>query len=691
MDTTNENDSSDQDEDYDRSTTSSFHISVTFGNSKNNSLVQGPSASPLTKSGSFYGQPSSRQKNVEHCYHSPFAGQNETKHCSRHQHQLQTTIIGETLGNTRNIIRSKSKSNKTNTTTESSGGKSFRFVEPHPNHKSALFVNLSTTKNSIEGGNHHNLKREQQQLFISPDLNLSYDTSSTLKSPYSSSSSSSSGSPIGTTRAATSPPDSVLTSDSSSYELLGSDNDSLSFCGPIQNSDGAMSHSCNFINWMSVGRTSRRASSATPTSSSTNSTTTTTTTSSIASKDLTTSTTGGGNDTRAGATSAASQQHAARRASSSEGLNNNNSNQQDRQGSLLGARSSSGNHLAISDSVETICETDQTQTNSFSSRCNQLPVANVAPLQIENDSPTPFDDDLDELKPVLSVCYPAMDLEEELKLEQECLALEEEANYWERQVEELERKQYDSGVSRQLVERIIEGRRELRELELQLLEMNFNENEFWDNLGASRNQSHHNQHRSAPSTDLKILEKKYKPTGAASKFGSHLKPGQENTADILNVVPPSGSLQHRQYLNKASSGTDTSDYSQLPRFVDQQHSHRLGAGPFLDGSAFRGSNHQDCKHHSRHRHQRHLHHHQQIYQHTSSSSQRVSRRQENHQQSIYMQLDGGGACGEKLRGPNNRSCSSPIRPNHFKDEFKPPKAVIVQDSSSTASSSTSPQ
>lgn len=59
-----------------------------------------------------------------------------------------------------------------------------------------------------------------------------------------------------------------------------------------------------------------------------------------------------------------------------------------------------------------------------------------------------------------------------LKLEEECRDLELEAQYWEEKVEELERKQYAPEVPETLVESIIQHRKELRNLGLQLYQQN---------------------------------------------------------------------------------------------------------------------------------------------------------------------------------------------------------------------------
>lgn len=240
------------------------------------------------------------------------------------------------------------------------------------------------------------------------------------------------------------------------------------------------------------------------------------------------------------------------------------------------------------------------------------------PLEIEVDSPisdlSQPDDilqvDLDNLSQSDDKLHVDMDnlnhandilKEYDLSYEEECRRLEEKVEYWEQKIAELERKRFADDVSRTLVESIIKQRREIRELEFQLCKQNLEQS-------------------------------------AASKFGSQIKPGQENTADILNAVPPSGSLQHRQYL---------SNIHRHPQQYQEQ----------------------------RHVYQDHQHH----------SSRHVSRRRE-HQ--VYVQL--GNHLADRKIMPDDASSrlrSSPIRPNHFKDDFRSAQVIISQDSSSTASSS----
>ena len=383
---------------------------------------------------------------------------------------------------------------------------------------------------------------------------------------------------------------------------------------------------------------------------------------------------------------------------------------------LTSNRSASGNHLPNSASVETVCGNDQTQTN-IGSKFAPRPDVFVQPA-IEIDSPQmdlaiPFSasnhpislDDIDQID---------MD---NLRLEDECRALEAQALFWEQKIEDLERKQFADDVPRTLVDSIIKHRRELRDLEYQLYRITLDSEEsdtfsyegkmsqtmnWLDEISPSdqspvlmvdpqvcyMNDASCVNNRASELDDLNVAGIKI-----SNKFGSHLKPGQENTANVLDAVPPPRSLQHRQYLNKASSGTDSSEYSQLPSY--NQHSHKI----VRHHQVAHGDEHsmeEDTRNSHgfhRHQHQHHQHHHHRQRHH---QQKRISRRevqpqqlsQQQKSQQLYVQLERTES-GD-LQSPS-RQRASPIRPNHFKCQFRSPH-VIAQDSSSTTSpSSSSPQ
>lgn len=643
----------------------SVRIRFTIGNNSATSLKSNTESSDNDpKSASTF-------QDVEHHDHSSFTEQNKTS-------QTECQISCRAFSN-----RKK--------------GRSFKFIEPK-NHKSALFVNLS-------GNSVNNLEGTEKQLFISPKL-----------------------SPI--TTSCTSLPISESTLDSSSYELIDweeekkgiEEGDRLSksicsFVGPFHKIadviDSNMSHSCNFINWMSGTR--RKASSIT-TSLQSNS--------AEAIKDDVS-----GDNLSPPKSSKprgiGPNQQAGRRALSSEQLDR----PEPSESSLLSSnRTTSGNHLAMGASVETVCGSDQTQTKSGSEFVPRNS-ATVQPLEIEIGSPQ-----MDHAVSPFSASSHPVSLDDILKIEmddfrfeEEFKALEAEAQYWEQKVESLERQQFAEDVPRTLVDSIIKHRRELRDLEYEIykraLEYEIDkralDSEESDILSCEGRLSQKWLDDSSPSDLQSPVGNKYIDTQmypmndvdcidnqlvedmdeslnlcdarASGKFGSQLKPGQENTADVLDAIPPPSSLQRRQYLNRASSGTDTSEFSQLPTFNQHAHKlvrhHQINYQPFSHGEE-RFSNDDIVKNHEHHHRRRHHHHHH--HQQSSSSQHRSSRRIVHQQRQLYVHVDKPEGGKINSTSPNRGPRASPIRPDHFKSEFRSPHVVAAQDSSSTASSS-SPQ
>jgi hypothetical protein len=274
-----------------------------------------------------------------------------------------------------------------------------------------------------------------------------------------------------------------------------------------------MSHNCNFFSWVMVNNPPATNSSSAPkTKNSTHS-----------------------NTTRK-YDSPAMHQQSSRRASSSEDLN--------QPVAQLLTRSSSGHHLAIGNSVETVCG-DRTNPN----RPNKL-LTNVSqPLTIEIDSPVDESENTSLFSAENDILLQQNnDLQEqELEELEKLRELEREAEYWAQIEEAAIRKQYRDDVPRTLVENIIKLHKEIREFEIQ------------DYNQRLREQCLYHDDRGDLCFDETRIKDDYEPglwsrlSPSLGKFGSHIEPGQENTADILSCVPPSGSLQYRQYLSKASS------------------------------------------------------------------------------------------------------------------------------------------
>lgn len=617
---------------------------------------------------------SSSSRNIEHqnhghCNHHPWSRLYETKQSN---HQIIDDYIErspdchQSVGDNLNQV------------------KLYRYIEPQ-NHKSALFVNLSDK-------NHNSEDQGDRHLFISPTLN------DQPASPASSS-------------------NSTPCSSTSSYEILdvGEVQSELEIGREVQveddkpgasannkNLDDDMSHGCNFINWMSASR--RRASSVTPSGQM------------------------GANGT------GQAPPPTGRNAASTDDLMIVVNNNQQTDSSPKQNRSSSSNRLGVSN--ETVCAIERNK------RPPKTPATDFVhlnmPLEVEIDSPDPGLAHPVSIDDILQIDINTT------RLEEECQELEAQARYWEEQVEELERQQFADDVPRTLVENIIKHRKDLRNLEFQLYLQELESDEsislvssgFGDKLSQSPSEqltssssppSNNRTTMASSSTSTTTItsamdnnhfmmdlreSSNYSPAG---KFGSLIKPGQENTADILNAIPPSSSQQRRQYLTKSSRATDTSEYSQLPHFDLHKHQHPI-------------SGHHLHHHHLHHHHHHHHHqpHHQreqrsgtpkgspvpmvayeakeydstmmdvqqqqhQMYQnnvHHSSRHHHVSRRH------IQLQMSRNTANEKELMPEyiNNRLKSSPVRPNHFKTEFNTSQLIVSQDDSSptTTSSSSSP-
>lgn len=315
----------------------------------------------------------------------------------------------------------------------------------------------------------------------------------------------------------------------------------------------------------------------------------------------------------------------------------------------LANKSASGNHLAAGMSSETIC--DQTTTNPRASNkhggyLKHSDINIMQPTDIQLDVPVIFSashpPSLAEINRI-SMDNTRMDDECRLRLEEECRTLERDVQIWEDKVDELERERFKKTASRSLVEKLVKQRRIIRELDFQLFKLNLeaedsdylsrklsplsdNENHIESCQPASRLPSpHFINHKDLEASGISKLGSNL----VAGRYGSQIRPGQENTADILDAIPPSGPLQHRQYLTKASSGTDHSDYSRLRQV--NRHAHLLP------------------KRNSR----------QPVHEPAANESR------------AYVQ--------------NETNRFSPVRPNHFKGEFLSNNVIVSEDSSSPSS------
>lgn len=471
------------------------------------------------------------------------------------------------------LSRPSSRSSNVSDSPNQSRKKLFKLLQPQ-NHKSSLFVNLSDIGNNP--GSLGQLTNKQS--FISPDLDQP-------ASPASPPSSSSPNQPLAagvsfkqTVEVSNLDYSDTILLDCDATKSVCSEEDEDKSIKSVES--GTMSQGCNFINTlMTVSR--RRSASVTPTGQ----------TSSLKVSDSTQS----------------------RRASSSSEL----------------AEPTTSTDASIDDKTSrpSVCPANDTM-KPYDSRKSSEDDADegrdyidyselqrtMQPLQIDVDcSPQRAQEsqyypagNLCDDRPVSLDDIHQLDIDN-LRLEDECRNLEEQVKYWEEKVDDLERKRCGDDAPRTLVEKVLKQRKKLREIELQIFKLNLESSE--ESLHSKKHltnksdlNAHHNLDYEPNESQLvdgfltpqdgdemdddgfytKIDEKgtplamvhlsSVSERHVAGKFGSHIKPGQENTADILDAIPPSGSLQYKQYLSKASAGTDSGDYSQLQMF-DQRHPH----------------------------------------------------------------------------------------------------------------------
>lgn len=498
--------------------------------------------------------------------------------CSTSRDHSQNNICHEEIHHSPNPLEENEKQScncksdanldRKNPSCRNHSKKSFKFIQPQ-NHKSSLFVSLSdTSRNSSPQQGEHN------HLFVSPDLDQYIPASPP------------------------SPADSALSYSSPDLFESGTDPSVSEVESSTRSSDdNTMSHSCNFINWSSAAR--NRSKSV----------------------------------TRSNSPQLMHTDNSGRRASSSNDLA--------APANPLANKSVSGNHLAVNASSETICDqttTNRQATNNHGHYLKHSQISLMQPSEIQIDVPERciqpdalnypmFVDEA--IRPISLDDIMRVDMES-LRLEEECRMLESQVQRWEERVDQLERERFRRTSPRSLIDKLIQKRKYIRELDFQLFKLNL---EAQDSDSLYRKLSpladNENQIQSYKDSFQIIENKKLETNLAAGKYGSQIKPGQENTADILDAIPPSGQLQHKQYLTKTTSGTDYSDYSRSP--IDSRHRHFLPR---------RNSRHNTHGPHN--------------------------------ESQAYVQLD-------------KSKRFSPVRPDHFKGDFLPNHVIVSEDSSSPAS------
>lgn len=154
--------------------------------------------------------------------------------------------------------------------------------------------------------------------------------------------------------------------------------------------------------------------------------------------------------------------------------------------------------------------------------------------------------------------------------------LKEEIEFWEERAAQLEI-QNRRGNSRLMTDKIIRQKKEIRDLKSILYEQKLNDK--LKSSMTSSNQTHQEIDSSLVSpTDLKqfvencrIQETTTAGGASSAQQQDTLKPGLENTADILNAVPPPANHQRDDMLIRAR-GNRSSRSSLSSRAINQHHS-----------------------------------------------------------------------------------------------------------------------
>jgi len=502
----------------------------------------------------------------------------------------------------------------------------------------------------------------------------------------------------------------------------------------IECSNFVMNASCNFINWVSAS-TRRRASSVSPSAQAT-----------PESSSKATSSDANFSDTNSTILNVASSQTSGRRATSSDDLAKSQ-NRLQVPNITSSQRSASGQLAANTDeSVQTICPyNDRTQTGTKPClKCSDS----------ENSMP-PLDSPLLEQLSLHEDPLHFLQSDQEFLYANEeyiCSRLEEECRRLEERVADLEKRRFAPEVPRTLVDNIIHHRKELRDLNVQLykreLDSDDSERQSCDRFSNDPSSPSGERIRvgcisprvygEADLIGYELSDRRFPPSiddeahYRRGRFGSEIKPGQENTADILNAIPPSGHLQHKQYLNKASSGvTNINSYSQFHHHHQQRQKQKqnvahvarnkqqcMSTNQNLNDYDAEDSNSNSSEIHS----QPKLHHQQRVSQHQSSRQQQQRQQEEMYQnhleqhislherqqhqrkeqrqherrhREVYLQVDvSSSQASERMVSSRSRDASSishmrtsPVRPSHFNSDFVSVNATIAQDSSSTSSTS----
>lgn len=388
--------------------------------------------------------------------------------------------------------------------------------------------------------------------------------------------------------------------------------------------------------------------------------------------------------------------------------------------SSLTNKSASGNHLAVGVSSETICSGELTQKTT--SRRSYTKITTNNRTSDLNNYSKPLEVDISDNNPTFQhfrrqmghagsrynpdtgpISFDILNADYEDPEKTKIKELEDEVKLLEKIVEELERKRFAPDVSQTLVSSVIVHRKMLRDIDLEIYKVHL-ESTTPSECSESYMTNYNNKSLDdsfvilEPEKELADTADADRPISVAidalatvgcgfsrGRFGSRLEPGQENTADILDAIPPSSSLQHRQYLNRASTGTDYSEYSQMPSY--NQYKHQL---PQQQQQGLGASNKEPQN--SLYSQTRSHNNIKPVCQLPAARQQQQTSQGQNSEVSMYSYLcNTSETVAQQQYHPPHR-LKSPVRPDHFKDKFKTSHHMIVspsQDSSSASSSSES--
>lgn len=157
-------------------------------------------------------------------------------------------------------------------------------------------------------------------------------------------------------------------------------------------------------------------------------------------------------------------------------------------------------------------------------------------------------------------------------LEEECQSLEEEIESIEQRVADIERGRL-SGSSRTLVDQIIRQRRQLRDLEMEIFEckLRLNAQQKAANLVSPTDIKQFQVPKGRNNLNLPIDSASEASCSSSSSLASPIKPGIENTADILDAVPPPAQLQRGDILNRTSNYMESGHLNPVNRRSRRQY------------------------------------------------------------------------------------------------------------------------